>query len=184
MGTRRQGGISLVELMVVVLVMGILIAASIPSFTAWIQNTQIRTASEALMNGLQTTKNEAIRRNSCMQFTLSNQTAWIVNPCSDCLAAPPYAQRAAEEGSINAATTVLPAAANAVSFNALGRITNPNPCDGTPVLTQIDITNPTMTGPEQALAHRPLRIEIPPGGSIRMCDPSPSVAIGDPRRCN
>jgi hypothetical protein len=30
---------------------------------------------------------------------------------------------------------------------------------------------------------RPLRIVISPGGSVRMCDPSPSVVAPDPRAC-
>ncbi|HTO22839.1 MAG TPA: GspH/FimT family pseudopilin [Spirochaetia bacterium] len=183
MGARLQPGFSLVEVMMVVVIVGILIALGIPSFTAWVQNTQIRTAAESLINGLQTAKNEAIRRNSCMQIQFSNKTAWTVNPCSDPLAVPPYAQRAAEEGSVNADAGRVPSTSDTVSFNALGRVVNPNPSDGTPPVTQMDICNPSMTG-AQAPQMRQLRIEIPPGGSIRMCDPNPSIAATDPRSCS
>ncbi len=182
MRTPNQAGISLVEVMVVVFIVGILIAAGIPSFTTWVQNTQIRTATEGLLNGLQTAKNEAIRRNACMQVVISNKTAWTVNPCSAPDTVPPFAQRAAEEGSVNADTGRIPPTSDTVSFNALGRVVNPNPSDGTPVINQIDVCNPTMTG-SQAGEMRQLRIEIPTGGSIKMCDPNPSVAAGDPRRC-
>ena len=78
-----QTGISLVEVMVVVFIVGLLIAFGIPSFNTWVQNSQIRTAGEGLMNGLQTAKNEAIRRNSCMQMAMTGKSGWQVNPCSD-----------------------------------------------------------------------------------------------------
>lgn len=182
MRASAQAGVSLIEVMIVVVITGILIALAIPSFQSWIQNTQIRTAGESLINGLQTARNEAIRRNSCMQVQLGAKSAWAVNPCADPLASPAYAMRAAEEGSVNASTVRQPAASDTVSFNALGRIVNPNPSDGTPVLSQIDICNPSMLG-AMAAEMRPLRIVIPAGGSIRMCDPSPSVSLTDPRRC-
>lgn len=177
-----QAGISLIEVLVSVVIVGILIAVGIPSFQVWVQNTQIRTAGESLVNGLQTARNEAIRRNVCMQMVVSNRTAWTVNPCSAPDTVPPFALRAAEEGSVNADILRTPPTSDTVSFNALGRVMSPNPSDGTAPLTTIDVINPTMTG-AMAAEERRLRITIPPGGSIRMCDPSPSVAIGDPRRC-
>lgn len=177
-----QTGISLVEVMVVVFIVGLLIAFGIPSFNTWVQNTQIRTASESIVNGLQTAKNEAIRRNSCMQMQMSGKTGWEVNPCSDPLANPPYAQRSAGEGSANADVGRQPAASTIVSFNALGRVINPNPSDGTNPIARVDVCNPTMVLAQAADA-RPLRIVIPIGGSFRMCDPSPLLSPTDPRRC-
>ena len=178
-----QAGISLIELMIVVVITGILIALAIPSFQTWIQNSQIRTAGEGIINGLQTAKNEAIRRNACMQIQITGKTGWQVNPCSDALAVPPYAVRSSEEGTVNADLIRTPAASDTVSFNALGRVVNPNPSDGTAPLGQVDICNPAMTG-TQAADMRPLRIVIPAGGSVRMCDPSPLLTLGDPRRCD
>jgi type IV fimbrial biogenesis protein FimT len=177
-----QTGISLVEVMVVVFIVGMLIAFGIPSFQVWVQNSQIRTAGEAIINGLQTTKNEAIRRNSCMQITMTGKGGWAINPCSDPLQDPPYQQRSAAEGSSNADVGRQPPTSTIVSFNALGRVVSPNPSDGSDAITRIDVCNPTMTG-SQAGETRPLRIAIPPGGTIRMCDPSPLLAPGDPRIC-
>jgi type IV fimbrial biogenesis protein FimT len=177
-----QTGISLVEVLVVVFIVGIMIALGIPSFQTWVQNSQIRTAGEAIINGLQTAKNEAIRRNSCMQIAMKGKGGWEVNPCSDPDASPPFAARSAAEGSPNAEVGHQPPTSSIVSFNALGRVVAPNPSDGTDPLTRVDICNPTMTG-AQAGDARPLRIVIPPGGSIRMCDPSPLLTAGDPRIC-
>lgn len=179
-----QSGISLVEVLVVVFIVGLLAAAAIPSFQTWMQNVQIRTAAESLLNGLQTAQNEAIRRNDCMQieFAIDGKTSWTVNPCESPDQVPPFMRRAHEEGSVNASLVRTPPTSAIVSFNAFGRIVNPSPSDGNPYVSQLDICNPTMVG-AMAADMRPLRIEIPLGGSIRMCDPSPSVAVGDPRRC-
>jgi type IV fimbrial biogenesis protein FimT len=184
MRARAQAGVSLVEVMVVTFIVGLLIALAVPGFQAWIQNTQIRTASESIMNGLQTARNEAIRRNTCMQIKVSNEdkTSWTINPCSDAEADPPFLRRSHEEGSVNVSTQRIPPNSDTVSFNALGRLVNPNPSDGTAPLTQITVRNLTMTG-DQAAEERMLRIDIPVGGSIRLCDPAPSVALDDPRRC-
>ncbi|MBK7658431.1 MAG: GspH/FimT family pseudopilin [Betaproteobacteria bacterium] len=173
----RQSGISLIEVMVAVAIVGVLMAFAAPAFQTWIQNTQVRTASEAIMNGLQTARNEAIRRNAAVQFRLDGGTTtqWRVNPFIDPDGVP-IQSRAAEEGSINASITVLPAGADTVTFSALGRVV-PN-ADASESLTQVDIDN--LLIPVVA-DRRNLRIVIPAGGALRMCDPK--VAAGDPRAC-
>ncbi|APV49701.1 hypothetical protein BWI17_08415 [Betaproteobacteria bacterium GR16-43] len=176
---------SLVEVMIVVLVAAILIAAAIPSFTIWIQNTQIRTASESVLNGLQTARNEAIRRNSCVQIKMMDSplTSWEVRECKNGDSTDPatlISGRSYAEGSQNATSELLPIDSSIVSFNALGRVVLPtNPSDGSPPLTQVDLRNTTL----QVEDERRLRIEIPVGGAIRLCDPKKTVAATDPRRC-
>ena len=173
----RQSGISLIEVMVAVAIVGVLMALGAPAFQTWIQNTQVRTASEAIMNGLQTARNEAIRRNAAVQFKLDGgtNTQWRVNPFIDPDGVP-IQSRAAEEGSINASITVQPGGADTVTFSALGRVV-PN-ADASESLTQVDIDN--LLIPVVA-DRRNLRIMIPAGGALRMCDPK--VAAGDPRAC-
>lgn len=172
-----QSGMSLVEILVAIAIIGILLAAAMPSYMTWIQNTQIRTASEAILNGLQTARNEAIRRNTAMQVRLPSlpATDWCVNPKSDPDRNPCAFVRPAAEGSPNATVTITPAGADTVTFNALGRVeTN---ADGSASITQIDIDNLFIPAADR----RSLRIMIPTGGAIRMCDPK--VAAGDPRTC-
>ena len=43
-----QRGVSLIELMVGLTIMAILLAFGLPGSTAWIQNSQIRTAAESV----------------------------------------------------------------------------------------------------------------------------------------
>lgn len=173
----RQSGISLIEVLVVVAIIGVLFALGMPAFQNWVQNTQIRTASEAVMNGLQTARNEAIRRNFSVQFKLDNgnTSQWRVNPFADPDGAP-IQLRMADEGSANAVLARTPPDADTVTFNALGRVV-PN-ADASPSLTQVDVDNPTIA---VAADRRNLRIVVPAGGALRMCDPK--VAAGDPRAC-
>ncbi len=56
---------------------------------------------------------------------------------------------------------------------------DPNPSNGSPAVTQIDIGNKTMDVADE----RRLRIEIPPGGGARMCDPNKNISPTDPRHC-
>jgi len=183
MGRRRHSGFSIIEIMISVLIVGILVVVAIPSYKNWIQNAQIRTAGESMVNALQTARNEAIRRNSCVQAKLVNvpKTSWDVRLCKDAedASVPPLSERSHEEGSQNASVEVLPVDANMISFNALGRVVEPNPSNGSAVLTEINIRNTTMGAAEE----RKLRIEIPPGGGARMCDPNKAVAAADPRHC-
>lgn len=173
----RQSGISLMEVLVAVAIIGVLFALGLPNFQNWIQNTQIRTASEAIMNGLQTARNEAIRRNMPVQFRLDGgaNTQWRVNLFTDPDGVP-LQSRAAEEGSANATIVRTPGDADTVTFSALGRVV-PN-ADASPSLTQVDVDNLLIAQPAD---RRNLRILIPAGGALRLCDPK--VAAADPRAC-
>ena len=59
--------------------MGILFIMGVPSFKSWIQNTQIRTATEAIQNGLEVARAEAVRRNTQVRFQL---TSSVDNSCA------------------------------------------------------------------------------------------------------
>lgn len=172
-----QAGISLIEIMIAVVILGVVMAMGMPAFSTWIQNTQIRTAAEAIHSGLQVARNEAIRRNAAMQFKLDNgtNTQWRVNPFDD-PDGTPFQSRAAEEGSINATITRTPGDADTVTFSALGRVVAN--ADASGILTTVEIDNPLIAS---VADRRKLRIIIPPGGALRLCDPL--VAAGDPRTC-
>lgn len=169
----KQRGVTLIELMIGLAIMAILLAAGLPGFNVWIQNTQIRTAAESIQNGLQLARAEAVRRNEQVNFILGTGTSWTVST----VAVPGTAiqSRASSEGSVNVTVTATPAGATTATFNALGRLANP-----TTAPTQIDLDVPTTILP--ANVSRELRINITSGGQIRTCDPS-ITATGDPRKC-
>lgn len=82
----RYSGFSLVELMIGVTIVGILFIMGVPSFKSWIQNTQIRTATEAIQNGLELARAEAVRRNTQVRFQL---TSSVDNSCALAPGIPP-----------------------------------------------------------------------------------------------
>lgn len=75
----NEAGLSLIELLIGVTVMGILLVMGLPSFKNWIQNTQIRTSTEAIQNGLELARAEAVRRNTQVRFQL---TTSLDNTCA------------------------------------------------------------------------------------------------------
>ncbi len=85
MSRAAQSGISLIEVMVAVAIIGVLMALGMPAYSTWIQNTQIRTAAEAILNGLQTARNEAIRETPpcSSSSTTARPPQWRVNLTSD-----------------------------------------------------------------------------------------------------
>lgn len=172
-----QAGISLIEVLITIAILGVVMALGMPAYGTWIQNTQIRTAAESIMNGLQTAKNEAVRRNVSVQFKLDSGSTsqWRVNLGSS----PddnPLQSRSGDEGTPNATVTRTPGDADTVTFSSLGRVVAN--ADATASLTQLDIDNTQIA---VVADRRNLRIIIPPGGAFRMCDPK--VAAGDPRAC-
>ena len=67
---RRNGGFTLIELMVGVAILGILLALALPTFTDWLQNSAIRGQADYMLSGLQQARGEAIKRNRFVRFQL------------------------------------------------------------------------------------------------------------------
>jgi type IV fimbrial biogenesis protein FimT len=158
-------------------VLGVLIAVGVPSFRAWLQNTQIRNAADAVMNGLQLARAEAVRRNRVVSFSLDAGAGWTV-ACVRCRdgADEIVQQRPGEEGS--QAATIDSGGRTAVTFTPAGAPMSTNPNDGSLPITSIDFAGAATLG-----GLRPLRILVSPAGSVRLCDPDPKLQPGDPRRC-
>lgn len=183
-----QQGVTLIELLVGIAIVGILLAVGIPSFSGWIQSTQIRTAAESIQSGLQLARAEAVRRNAIVRFTLTDATglvAWSVGCVAVTAACPAAIQsRDANEGGVNARAGISIAAppvpagtyyatpitagagmtgVDGVTFNGLGRIPAANIATD---VKRIDLSNAV-----DATA-RALIIVVTTGGQIRMCDPA------------
>lgn len=199
-----QRGVSLIEFMIGVVVVGILAAVAIPSFKDWIQNAQVRNAAESIVNGLQLARSEAVHLNTMVRFSMNSTTGevdWEV--CAPTPAAPaaspcPAAaqivqQRSSQEGSANARAGVyrlldgqpqtnfalaIPAGnemGTHVTFNGLGRTVN----DGPDNTVRIDVTNATAP-----TAKRLVIVIDNPGGNVRLCDPGMTASNPtDPKAC-
>lgn len=191
-----QRGVTLIELMIGISIVSILLAMGVPSFSLWIQNTQNRTAAESILNGLQLARNEAVKRNAIVRFSLTDATGLVtwtvgcVNVTAECPAT--IQSRPAAEGSVNARVgvnmdvipvptpvgyfgTAIAAGTGldaGVSFDSFGRLLNPGDD-----ITRIDITNALTNDARRYV------VTIGSGGIIRMCDPSLTFA-DNPQGCS
>jgi len=200
-----QGGVTLIELMVGVVIISILFAVGAPSFSSWLKNTSIRTAAEAIQNGLQLARAEAVRRNNIVRFQLTStsnnscilstaNSTWIVStdgpltgdPTGQCSSNPsditaPYIiqARSSKEGSKG---IVVLASQATVAFNGLGRQTTVKNLDTTvvnPANVIIKIPDPSTVTCSSSV--RCMQVQISTTGQIRMCDPA--LASTDPQGC-
>jgi len=197
---KSSAGFTLIELMTVIVILAIMLFLALPNFNVWLQNTQIRTAGEAVLNGMQLARAEAIRRNTNVRFQLVDSLTsscalsdtgrnWVVSQAdpsgacqvaaSDTVAPQIVQKKSSAEGSPNAVVTASPAAADpsfngTVTFNGFGSIaTN---VDGTPAISAIKINAPSIGADS-----RDLCVLVGTGGTIRMCDPK--VVAPDTRTC-
>jgi type IV fimbrial biogenesis protein FimT len=181
-------GFTLIELMTGIAILALLFLLGMPSFITFLRNSEIRSTSESLINGLRTASARAAQLNCHVAFTLTDTAgSWQIRPMTcdvdtDCTSfAPgnPIQQFAAQETRSSALVTVTPGGQSSVCFTGLGRVLTTGGH-----IQQLDIAAATA-----GEGGRPLRIIVddpaPPAGGprgMRMCDPALS-ALTDPRAC-
>jgi type IV fimbrial biogenesis protein FimT len=186
-------GITFVEIIIAMAILGILLGLALPSFKEWIRNTKIRTVAESVQNGLQLARAEAVRRNAVVRFQLvdmaDNTCAlsttgphWVVSldsvvgKCGSAASetADPRIVQLRVSAAGSDSNTVLAAALagggaaqSSIMFDGLGRVTPLPAAD-----IQIDVSNDIPGGSciVSGGKNRCLRISVSAGGQIRMCD--------------
>jgi type IV fimbrial biogenesis protein FimT len=200
-----QQGMTLVELVVGVMIVGILLALAVPSYQGWIQSAKIRTTIEAILNGVQLARAEAVRRNAQIRFQLTdNLTAtcalstsdanWVVSfddptglcanamlnealDAGDAAVSPAPRMIQVRSAAEGSANLTVTAGQSTITYNGLGRIT-PVPA----ATINIDVSDPTAGACAAAGGTvRCMRVAISTGGQIRLCDPA--RASTDPQGC-
>lgn len=195
---RAQTGMTLIELAIGMVIIGILMAAAMPSFQQWIQSTQIRTAADSIQNGIQLARAEAVRRNAQVRFTLTDAggtIAWSVGCVAATADCPATIQsHPAADGTTNARagidTTAAPSpvpagyygtalAAGAglpagITFDSFGRVPSANVGAD---ITRVDVINAITANARRMV------VAVSSGGLIRMCDPALSLAA-NPQGCS
>lgn len=202
-------GLTLVELLVTLAIVALLVLASVPSFNGAIVNSRIRSTGEAVLNGLQMAKSEAVARNARVRFQLTDSldgacvlsntgTNWVIsldpnanpaevegacdaNPIVDDANVPPVTPFIIQKRSAATGTGSSQVAATQPSlvYNGLGRL-----ADVPPGNVIINLSNPAGgTCAEAGGEVVCLRIVVSPIGQARMCNPDPGLPASDPRRC-
>ncbi|MDD5057251.1 MAG: GspH/FimT family pseudopilin [Sideroxydans sp.] len=150
-----QFGFSLAELMLSVVILGILSAVAFPSLKSMLRDSQVRNAAEAITNGLQRARGEAVARNTNVSFILGTGSAWVIRDANEMIES-----RLSGEGSKDVTVTVT--GSSTIIFNNVGGVVGGGG-------TQFDL--------ETEGSARPLRVTIGIGGNARMCDPkAPSTS--------
>lgn len=165
-----QRGFTLIELVIALVLMAVLVTLAVPSFQTMLANAQIRTATQALYDGLQLARVEAIRRNERVLFTKGTGSDWAVTVESGAIAVQ---TRSSSEGTRQATVAVSPVGATQITFDSLGRVV-PN-TDTSATLTRLDIDVPTSLIP--AADSKEQRVTIT-GSAVRTCDPNAAAGTG------
>jgi type IV fimbrial biogenesis protein FimT len=128
---RRSRGVTLIELAVTMVVLAMLLVGVGPSIGAWMRNTQVRNTASSMQAGLNHARNEAMRRNVPIRFSLvsladsaimgsscalsSSGVSWVVSvrdPSSNCQFAPVTLPGTSTDATLVAAYTAAIADAN------------------------------------------------------------------------
>lgn len=192
---RLQQGITIVEILISLAIIGIILAFAGPSAGVWIQNTQLRNAADAVLTGVQTAKLEALKRNKLVMFKLTDPATTAYDIClydyvaDDCLtgaaniigtkSAADVSGDARVSAEITPTSYAAPIAYGAgvpakFTFDPFGR----QAATAANNLTRIDIRNPKLSAAQE----RRLVILISTAGQIRMCDPKLNLAT-NPQGC-
>lgn len=168
----RERGFTLLEAMVVMTVMLLLLLSNAPTLGSFTGNVRLRVASEGMRDGLALARNEAIRRNTTVQYRFVGTEWSIVLPGSN---GAPDTELVHRADGTNNSVRVTPGAGQ-LAFGGSGR-TFPA---GTAMTMQF--SNPgaglcRADGGEITC----LRIDVPSAGEPRLCDPA--AAIGTPKSC-
>lgn len=195
----RAAGFTVLELVVAVTLLGILLAAALPSFGGWTRNAKSRSVAEALQNGMRMAQAEAVRRNRQVVFSLTsaepsltaaaaaNGGNWVIRT----VAVPGEDPVFVQGGSLGITSTGVSITGPAsLCFNSLGRqVANTAPgasgIAGNPAVSAGTCTPPAAGTPtafdfSQANAvngvDRRYRVTVSLGGQVRLCDRDRSLA--------
>lgn len=202
---RRTRGMTMIELAVTMVILAMLLVGAGPSIGAWMRNTQVRNTASSMLAGLNRARNEAMRRNVPVRFSLVSLldsavmdtscalsdagVSWVVSvrdPSSNCHYVPATVAADANDpmivetnaGGVGGKNVVVVAkiADGSAAANTVTFNSFGRIADAAPI-GFINVNNSTAGG-----NFRSLRIELGNGGTVRMCDMGVAAAT-DPRVC-
>lgn len=120
----RQGGFTVIELMVVVAIVAVLAALAAPSFRQLIATQRIKSVASALNESLWVARSEALKRNDKVSFSFTNSGSdtavadWKITQSSDGTGTPILLQ----SGSPAVVSTTSTGSNLLFTFNSSGRL--------------------------------------------------------------
>ncbi len=187
-------GLTLVELVVAIALLGLLLGLAAPSFSLWTRNAKVRTVSESLLAGVRLAQTEAVRRNRQVVLFLTTSTT-----CSNAITASANgAYWAVRTVGLTAGEAVETVQCGALADSAQGvTITGPTTLCFSSMGRQVANADPGVGGAACTLAaagistydlatvlgDRPLRVLVSLSGQARMCDPARVLSAANPDGC-
>ena len=172
-----SAGVTLIELVVAITILGIAISMGLPSYHEWIQNTRIRNGAESVLRGLELARSEAISRNVPVQLSLSTDAGVMSGWTVGCETVTATCPATIQNGSTAAVKLTVADNKTLYVFDGFGRMTAPDP-DGGKNYKALDVDSTVLA----AAKSRDLRITVFSNGMARMCDPNVS-GENDTRKC-
>lgn len=188
--------------MVAIVLLAILVKLALPSFTAWINNTKVRTVAESLQAGIRLAQTEAVRQNRSVILAFTNGTPGPSTPITAAAngnrwSIQTLAQFGGADGSFVQGGSLTDVAAgvsitgvSALCFNSNGRLTTATSStvqgNTTPQISGATCSpsDATFTIDRPSAADRPLRVMVSASGKVRMCDPKrPTLSDTSPDGC-
>ena len=171
---RKNHGFTLIEALVVVTIIGILAALTVPAFTKMLERNRLKGAAEVVFNELQLARTESVKRNRDVELrfnTASPTTNWCFGtkemdgtPC-DCTVTNAAAANACQlDGVLKVARSMdYPGVTLDASFAGTAELAGFEPRQGLPLPGQ-GAGNVLLT-----LAPDVLRIDVSLLGRVKIC---------------
>lgn len=190
-------GMTLIEIMIGLAILALLLGMGLPAFSAFLANSKVRNAAEALQTGLSLARSEAMRRNANVEFLLTNDEVdlgtfagaapaangihWLVRLVDPATGVPTFVEgKSGYEGSgqsAGATAVQTMASSPSIVFRGLGGTT-------LGAAATFDLSNPQAGACNTIATPSPircLRVQVSVSGQVRMCDPA--TAAPDTRAC-
>jgi type IV fimbrial biogenesis protein FimT len=185
---KRMRGLTLIELLTVLTIVGILLVLALPGFGNWTRDVRVRTVSEDIANALRIAQAEAVSRNRRVAFVRTTVATPGLDSTPSTSGSNWYIQvlplnseetaQFVQGGRFGANDTAGISGAAMFCFNSAGRVINvTDPISG----STADCTAPTtaaspvildvtLAGSNFATSTTGMRVELFLGGRSRLCN--------------